>query len=271
MGAWRDAVNGTLYEECDPMTDITTFLVACLLLSKSKVRVIAGKFALKEAMRMEKHLAEDRQSGITQYMLEYLFGTILGHDGNHTLIPMANYISRCHRYGDRSWSLVNMRVTGGMVRVEPKQARRLAREDMVTQVKDMIRNIPPFVAPDTFDAFVTKLQNMEDTYRAHERGIGKHGDPPCISHMIRELEEGCNLNNTGRFTLGVYMHQKGNTPEETNELFRSAPDYSERVTMSKLRHLAGRNYSCPNCKYVKDAGLCFPVERCDKIRNPIHF
>ena len=265
----EDAVSGIPYEDGDPMTDITTFITACLLLKKSKARVITGKFALKEAIRMETHLAEDRKSGITEYILEYLFGTTLGHDGNHTLIPLANYISRCHRYGDKSWKLVNMTVTGGMVRVEPKQARRLAREDMVTQVKDMIYNIPAFTAPDTFNGFVEKLQNREDTYRAHD--IGKHGEPPCISHMIKELADGNNLNNTGRFVLGVYMHQKGNTPEETNELFKSAPDYSERVTLSKLRHLASRNYSCPGCKYVKDGGLCFPVERCGKIRNPIHF
>ena len=120
----EDAVSGIPYEEGDPMTDITTFIAACLLLHTSKARVIAGKFALKEAIRMEGHLAEDRKSGITAYILGYLFDTEIRHTENRTLIPIANYVRRCHRYGDKSWKLVNMMVEGGMVHVEPKQARR---------------------------------------------------------------------------------------------------------------------------------------------------
>ena len=267
----EDAVNGIPYENEDPMTDITTFLTACLLLNKSKARVIVGKFALQEALRMEAHMEEDRQSGITGYILSYLFGTKVKINGNNWIIPVPNYIARCHRYGDKSWKLVNQTVVGGSVHIDPKHSRRLAREDMVTQVKDMVFHVPPFKAPATFDMFVEKLQNREDTYRSHDRDKGKRGDPPCIKHMINEMAVGNNLNDFGRFTLGVYMHQKGNTPEESNELYRGAPDYSERVTLYKLRHVAKHNYSCPGCNRVEEAGHCFPVERCRKIRNPIHF
>ena len=266
----EDAVKGKLHVDGDPMTDITSFLTACLLLKKAKARVIVGKFALQEALRMEKHLEEDRQSGILDYMLSYLFGTEIKREDNYMLIPIANYVTRCVRYGDRSWKLVNQKVWDGVVHMEPKTARRLAREDMVARVKDMVFPLPPFNSPPTFDVFVEKLQQREDTYRSYDH-VGQRGDPPCIKHMISEMAKGNNLNDYGRFTLGVYMHQKGATPEESNELYKGAPDYSERVTMYRLRHIANRNYSCPGCNKVEEAGHCFPVGRCRSIRNPIHF
>jgi DNA primase large subunit len=76
--------------------------------------------------------------------------------------------------------------------------------------------------------------------------------------------------------LATYLLAAGRSTEEIVDVFRNAPDFSEKVTRYQIEHLAGlkgshTKYTVPSCQKLKNESLCFATSDCDGISNPIQF
>ena len=116
---------------------------------------------------------------------------------------------------------------------------------------------------------VASLRTLAESLKPAPITWGEY--PPCIKHAIGELEKGENLSDAGRFMLGTYLISRGQDVDEIAQLFVTAPDYSEKITKYRLKHIKKSKYSVASCNKLSTQGLCFRNEDCGKITHPMQF
>jgi DNA primase large subunit len=75
-----------------------------------------------------------------------------------------------------------------------------------------------------------------------------------------------NLGHQARWSLAVYLINKGVQYEKILEVFSNFPDYDERIAGYQIRHAINRGYSMPACSMMLSYGLC--VANC-KVKSPM--
>lgn len=90
--------------------------------------------------------------------------------------------------------------------------------------------------------------------------------PPCIEKILAELKAGINLSHYARWVLAVYLYNIGMDKEEIIELYKSLPDFKEKVTRYHVEYIFKKGYSMPSCEKIKGYGLC--VKDCG-VKNPM--
>jgi DNA primase large subunit len=98
-------------------------------------------------------------------------------------------------------------------------------------------------------------------------------DPPCMAAIMDALRRGENLPHAARFALAAYLLRRGWDVERVVDLFRSAPDFNERITRYQVMHIAGqaggrKQYMVPSCQTMLSWGLC-PNNLACGVKNPL--
>ena len=262
--------------------EIFSFLIAIILIKLAGRPTLIQRFALSESRRAEKYLAQDltdtrdrSRADMARRIILEIFGLEVVKREYHYLIPVADYLRHSAVFHEREWKLVNRQVEDGLVVLRPDKAVRLVRHALTIYIASKIRDSPA-PPPDTIrglEGEVARLVSEADRLTPAYEITGKN--PPCIEHAVESLSRGENLPHSARFMLGTFLLSRGKSVEEIAPLFKSAPDYSERITMYQLNHLAGKigptRYSCPSCSKLRVQGLCFATRECDGIINPVQF
>lgn len=259
--------------------EIFSFLVAIILLKLSRSAALISKFVMAESRRAEQYLESDlkdprgrREESIVK-MIEDLFSISVQRENQDFVIPVADYVRHSVFFHEMPWKLVNRRVSRGMVLLTPHEVVRLIRQELNKYIHSKITSAktPPML--DNFEKSVERLSVLARQFRSAPRLSTEY--PPCIKHAIKVLEDGQNLPHSGRFMLASYLLCRGQSVEEVAPLFKNAPDYSEKVTLYQLNHIAGRagadGYTCPSCDKIRGNDLCFAIPECDGIVNPLQF
>jgi DNA primase large subunit len=97
-----------------------------------------------------------------------------------------------------------------------------------------------------------------------------------MTRLLSRQVKGENLSHVERRTLATYLIVTGRSVDELMDMFKTSPDFNERVARYQLEHLAGlrgarKKYLPASCKTMKTYGLCFPDQWCDNIRNPLQY
>jgi DNA primase large subunit len=93
--------------------------------------------------------------------------------------------------------------------------------------------------------------------------------------IMDAIKRGENVSHTARFAITAYLLKRGWGVDEVVELFRSSPDFNEKITRYQVQHIAGqvggrKEYSVPNCETMRSWGLC-PTNLGCGVRNPIQY
>ncbi|MEM0005476.1 MAG: hypothetical protein QXJ56_04610 [Ignisphaera sp.] len=97
--------------------------------------------------------------------------------------------------------------------------------------------------------------------------------PPCMQVILRSLTSGENLTHHQRFALATFLINLDIDISELLQIFRSSPDFNERITRYQLEHLAGlrgskRRYLPYSCSTMKTLNMC--NSECG-VKNPLQY
>mgnify|MGYP000284504932 CR=1 FL=1 len=99
------------------------------------------------------------------------------------------------------------------------------------------------------------------------------GTPPCMEAILEALKNGENLPHTARFAITTYLLWRGWDVDQIVDLFRTAPDFNEKITRYQVQHIAGqtggrKQYAVPSCRTMSAWGLC--PAKCG-VKSPARF
>jgi DNA primase large subunit len=86
--------------------------------------------------------------------------------------------------------------------------------------------------------------------------------PPCFELAVSELNQGINVNHTGRVFLAAMSRSMGHSQEETLAFFSNAPDYNAETSSYQINQIYEREYTPHGCSALKTGARC-PVQRGD--------
>ncbi|MCX6695141.1 MAG: hypothetical protein NTU61_02430, partial [Candidatus Altiarchaeota archaeon] len=233
------------------------------ILSYPVARMIAGSIGSKAVM--EKYAAGEAEcavkllsTGGKEVKDEIIRGLDLGYEND--AMELAKYVSLSSELAKRApkWKLLNRVVESGMVQVTVDEVVTLSREAIKEEVKKPVnvKNIPDELkkrAKNLRTILTPEMQNIK-IERVEDQAL-----PPCVKAMLTLLEQGAASHNS-MFTLATFFTNMGLSVEDTVNVFRKSPKFSEETTRYQIEFLSGQKsnteYTCPTCATIKGWGLC---------------
>jgi DNA primase large subunit len=179
------------------------------------------------------------------------------------------------------WKLVNRFVNNGYVLMSKTEYARLLQIEVNNYVYEKtLEPVPVEAVPDSFRKAADEIVGVWSKLEAGKLGYiplkERTDTPPCISRMIKRMENGENASHFERLVVATFMIARNRNIDEIIEFFSKQPDYKYSVTKYQVEHLAGlrgggKKYSVPSCRTILTNGLCYPAEYCKGVRHPLRY
>ena len=268
----------------DSDKELLSFHIALLLVKLLGVEQLALKFSLAEARRVEHFLEREGKKDLVAYIFkvvskveaEEVWQTVGGVEYDYR-IPVIDYLKRAVHLHSPEWKLVNRVVEGGFVYLTTRDLSRLIREEIRLMIYNRIKSLPqPKLTPALEEAIEDLRKVIKAVTPTTQIIVEPTKYPPCVQHALDLLQRGQNIPHFGRFLMTTYLLNIGKSVDEVVSLFAKAPDFNERLTRYQVEHIAGlrgggTKYRPPSCRTIQAHTLCFKIESCDNIKNPIQF
>jgi DNA primase large subunit len=268
--------------------EILSFPVSNLILGLVGEERARRRFALGEAKRAYDLLRQESPDKIEQ-IASTTFGwrikrldTRLVRKFYDFAVYLTDYLHSSVHLREPRWSLPNRVLDHGFVYVTREEAARLIEEEVRMRILERSSrtpgNIPRDLEPRVERArgLVVKWLGVPTKYELPKVPMPE-AMPPCVRHLIENLNEGKNVQHMGRFTLATFLLNIGTGQDDIVKIFKPATDFSERMTRYQVEHIGGQRggrtkYTCPMCATLKTHGVCYkPDEICNTIRNPLSY
>ncbi len=202
------------------------------------------------------------------------------------LIPIGQFISNVARLSGYNHRLIYQNVDRGEVICQKQTVTKVLREAFVKYAFTAYEMMDHDEAVVTLQPIYEEINNIMETLKTS--GIKVNVDlgsvdfsmfPPCIKEYINEMREGINLPHMARFTLVSFLHKIGMDNDSMVQLFRTAPDFNEKLTTYQINHITGQisstEYSPPKCSALLSNHLCFKGDDplCNKewLKHPLQY
>jgi DNA primase large subunit len=201
-------------------------------------------------------------------------------------IPVGQFVANVARLSGYNYRLVYQNVDRGIVSCQRSTVAKVIREAFVRNAFKSYNSIKHEDAVETLQPIYEEISNIISTLKAS--GIKVNVDlgtvdftlfPPCIKEYISEMREGINLPHMARFTLVSFLHKIGMENDAMVQLFKTAPDFNERMTTYQINHITGQisstEYSPPKCSVLLSNHLCFkgddPICNKEWLKHPLQY
>jgi len=266
----------------DYKTEIMSFPIAVGLTAAVNDDMLRQMFSIAEAKRCFDLMATGGLEEILEVSRGIGFPVIeKERGGERTLfISIPNYLRHSPQFWGPSWKLVNRRIIDGKVLLAALELARLLEESIREQTLERTKRS---MAPDGFAGLLReRFQALTQEWNSYKAKLEtwvieeRRDTPPCVIRLLSRQKNGENLSHMERRTLATYLIAIGRNMGELMDVFRTSPDFNERIARYQLEHLAGlrgarRKYSVPSCRTMKTYGLCFPDQWCDNIKHPLQY
>ncbi len=282
-----DAINSgevaykPLMRDYDCLMEVLSYPYARILVSAIWDRYLTKRYALGEAVRMNKVLSDEDRQTILYVSDELGFKAATDSDGTMRM-SFPDYLMLSSRMKSIDWKLINSDIRSGIVFLPKEKFNRL----MQNALQDKIESELPLKPPEEFLPYLKK--DCDEVRAALEtakmkmsptRGEGMKDEylPPCVSHLLELAMKGINLPHSGRFALVTFMSALGLDYDGIIRIFAESPDFDESKSEYQIKHITGElyerdAYTPPECKTMKTEGLCFePNALCAKINHPLNY
>ena len=266
--------------EYDRLMEVLSYPYARMIVSAVGERFLTKRYALAEAVRMNKILAGEDRDTIIEVSEQLNAPSSADADG---IIRMkfTDYLRLATRMKSVEWKLVNCDIHSGMVCLPQDKFSRL----MQNALQDKIESELPLMTPDEFKPYlrddVSKV--MVALAEAKARFSPSGGElkrdflPPCIAHILQMSRQGLNLPHSARFALVSFLNALGLQYDDIIKIFAESPDFDESKSEYQIKHIMGRGdegYTPPECSTMKTYGLCFePDALCQQewLNHPLSY
>jgi DNA primase large subunit len=263
---WREKGGRGIYDPTyahvsDKLMEIGSYGAARMILAYLKNRHITNSFAVGEAKKAYYYITGDRASGGDIEKLREEFGVRPEAFEGKKVLPLAKYVEFAPRSLD--YRLVNRSVKSGFVEINEREGLRLLQEAIKARIErvGIIKNAPEAIRMNA-DKLMKSLPRAAPSKMSFREG----DNPPCIEKLLEAARTHQNLGHQARWSLAVYLINKGVGYEKILEVFSNFPDYDERIAGYQIKHAINRNYTMPACSMMLSYGLC--VANC-RIKSPL--
>ena len=266
-----------LSTEIGKMTECLSFLHAMLVICASFDERLLGRWIEGESSRADHLLGMDTQN----FMLiakTYLSDIKEEKDISGVSvywIPMSDFIELCPKISGNYWRLINRSVKNGWVCMDSGVGE--------TSMQRTSRLLKERIRENLNQICVQRMEKMDDEFAAQfsssvERIVGLFSErvqaempisaakrtewPPCFELAVSELNQGINVNHTGRVFLASMSRSMGFSQEETLAFFSNAPDYNVETSGYQINQIYEREYTPHGCSSLKTGARC-PVQKGD--------
>ena len=266
-----------LSTEIGKMTECLSFLYAMLIICASFDERLLGRWIEGESSRADYLLGVDNQN----FMLiakTYLSDIKENKDENGVSvywIPISDFIELCPKISGNYWRLINRSVKDGWVCMNPGVGE--------TSMQRTSRLLKERIRENLNEICIKRMEKMDDEFAALfsssvERIVGLFSErvreempmsattrnewPPCFELAVSELNQGINVNHTGRVFLAAMSRSMGFSQEEVLAFFSNAPDYNAETSGYQINQIYEREYTPHGCSALKTGARC-PVQKGD--------
>ncbi len=274
---------GDVGSEHRALEEILSHAVARMLMVALGDRIVASRYAAKEAARVRRALKTEEDS-VVEEMAEVL-------EVPYELAPSGWRIHFSdhlkHAPSRTEWKLVLQTLNHGWVElsrrglealVEEALRRRLESElhqeinkgaptDMVAMLEPVIERLKP------------ELEEARKDWNTGDFGPVREGAfPPCIQQLFEQMKAGLMIPHHGRFAFASFLGTIGMSADQILDYMTQIPNFNREKSEYQIRHIAGElsvePYTPPGCGTMQTNGIC-PLERrdeiCGTIKHPLSY
>lgn len=256
----------------DRLMEVLSYPYARMLVSAVGDRFLTRRYALAEAVRMNRILArEDRETAME--VSEQLGVPSAADPDGIMRVRFTDYLRLANRLKSVDWKLINNEVHSGMVHLPQDKFSRL----MQNALQDRIEAELPLMAPEEFreamapdvNRIVMKLAETKARFTPSGGDLKDDCLPPCMAHLLQMSKQGANLPHSARFALVAFLNTLGLDYDRIIAIFSESPDFDESIAGYQIRHITemngGEGYTPPECATMKTNGICWnPDNLCEK-------
>ena len=267
-----------------PEIEILSFPIALMLVKATNLEHLVSRYSFAEAIRVEKHLEDEREDLILQIFRNILKINVIlvtsetGFSKLNYKIQIIDYLKRATRFHELQWKLINRNVNDGYVYLKSTELIRLIRQEIENKIRDRLKEMVVPQLPQNLIKTVQELSTISPPPPKLSDRVKISPDryPPCVKAALDIFKKGQNLPHYGRFLLTAYLVNIGESVDEIMTMYSRSPDFNERITKYQVEHIAGLRggrvkYTCPSCRTLITHSFCFKTKECNEIRNPLQF
>ncbi len=271
-----------LTNDYERLMEVMSYPYARMIVSTINDRFLTKRYALAEAVRMNKLLGEESQSTVLSIARSLGVNSTL--DDDRLKMHFSDYLKFSTRIKSPDWKLVNHEIYKGYVFLPHEKFDRVLQNAL----QDKIESELPLPIPDNIATAITKdvtivkksMEVIKNKFEPKFSGeLVNEQLPPCIRTLLANALHGVNLPHSGRFALVSFLHTIGMNSEQILALFSQSPDFDESKSIYQIKHITGElngtdGYTPPECHTMKSNGLCYdPDNLCNngKMNHPLTY
>lgn len=269
-----------------PLNDDNDVLISLAIVRSAGEKSFSSKFFIEMRNTLERTLSSVSFRELEE-ACQSLGLTVLYDPGtDQYTIPFHEFVKFTRKISGPSYRLVYQNIRRGTVTVSKDIIVHVAREAYLQRLQETYSSIGDDVLPEISQMLNGIPETISSIYRSRtlsaDSTLGSVSPelfPPCIKEYIKEMRDGVNLPHMARFTLVTFLHHIGMSTDEIEKLFRTAPDFNEKLTMYQVNHITGKTsgteYSPPKCTVLQSNHLCFkgddPLCNQEWMRHPLQY
>ena len=201
-------------------------------------------------------------------------------------LRLGEFVSLSSRLTGYKYRLIYQNLAHGQVHCERDVAVKIIREAFVRKAFSAYQDISVENSYSVTESISDRIDQIYEVFQKsgikQEINLGEVDStifPPCIKEYITQMRDGVNLPQMARFTLVSFLHKVGMDNHGIIELFKTAPDFNERLTTYQVNHITGEisstEYSPPKCTVLRSNHLCYwgedPVCHSEWLKHPLQY
>lgn len=201
-------------------------------------------------------------------------------------IRVGEFVNLSARLTGYRYRLVYQSMRNGYVYCDREVEVKIIREGFVKSLFSIYEKLPE---DESYTLTIPIGERIDELFEIFQKsGIKQSIDlgdvdaslfPPCIKEYISLMRDGVNLPHMARFTFVSFLHKAGMDNNGIIELFKTAPDFNEKLTTYQVNHITGEisstEYSPPKCTVLRSNHLCYwdddPLCHKEWLRHPLQY
>lgn len=263
--------------------EISSFPIAVMLVDSMADAQLKKIYALAEAKRASELLRDESKEKIIEIAKNFNWKIKPPGNGEPFFrLHFTDFLRNATVFREKRWKLVNRVLLNGEIYLGQRDVARLLEEEVRRHIEERLE-IRVGSLPQNLMSRVERLRQLFFVKRGKvpieelPKGVIITAFPPCIKALYDATKSGGRVSHIGRFALSSFLLNIGMSAEEVVDLFRSSPDFNERLARYQVEHIAGRKgsrtrYIPPRCSTLRTHGVCPAMdETCRKVRHPLAY